>query len=192
MDNSKPCKKCQRLLPLTDFHKNSNISDGHKNSCKACESRLYAEYRAKKPRNVTVEQQQKWNQARKAKYTESDLRSMKRVYYQNNKPMFRESRKRYLAKNPGLNAAYVRKYEAIKRGNGVFLVTKKEVANLVQGCCFYCKCNSTKLTLDHVIPLSRGGTHSIGNLVGACGSCNSSKGNKFITEWKREKNNAAY
>jgi 5-methylcytosine-specific restriction endonuclease McrA len=191
MTNCKPCKKCGQVLPLSDFHRNSNIADGHKNSCKACESRLYAEYREKNPRNVTPDQQKKWNEARKARYSKSELRLLKRVYYQNNKEAFRESRKRYLAKNPGLNAAYVRKYEALRRGNGVFLITKKEIANLVSGSCFYCEAKVTKLTLDHVIPLSRGGTHSIGNLVGACSTCNSSKGNRFITEWERDKRNAA-
>lgn len=31
-------------------------------------------------------------------------------------------------------------------------------------------------TVDHVIPRSRGGTHSLGNLVIACVPCNSAKG----------------
>lgn len=31
-------------------------------------------------------------------------------------------------------------------------------------------------TLDHVVPLSRGGSHNPGNLVSACLSCNQRKG----------------
>ena len=40
--------------------------------------------------------------------------------------------------------------------------------------CAYCK-KRKKLTVDHVIPLSKGGINTIGNIVPACGSCNSSK-----------------
>jgi 5-methylcytosine-specific restriction endonuclease McrA len=47
--------------------------------------------------------------------------------------------------------------------------------------CVYCSNLAT--TVDHVIPLSRGGTNFEGNLVPACRSCNSSKGTKFLIEW---------
>ena len=39
-------------------------------------------------------------------------------------------------------------------------------------------------TVDHVVPLVRGGSNQIGNLVPACRKCNSSKGSKLIVEWK--------
>lgn len=50
--------------------------------------------------------------------------------------------------------------------------------------CFYCQAKAP-LTQDHVVPLSRGGRHSIGNLLPACQSCNSSKCARFIVEWRR-------
>ena len=37
---------------------------------------------------------------------------------------------------------------------------------------------------DHVIPLARGGTHFIGNILPVCRGCNSSKKNKLLAEWK--------
>jgi hypothetical protein len=39
-------------------------------------------------------------------------------------------------------------------------------------------------TLDHVVPLVRGGTNYEGNLVPACRKCNSSKAAWLLTEWK--------
>lgn len=48
--------------------------------------------------------------------------------------------------------------------------------------CQYCQ-NSFD-TIDHVIPLTRGGDNMITNLVPCCRSCNSSKGTKLLAEWK--------
>ncbi len=49
------------------------------------------------------------------------------------------------------------------------------------GLCFYCGAQAT--SLDHVVPLSRGGSDAIENCVPACRSCNSSKRNKLLSEW---------
>ena len=50
--------------------------------------------------------------------------------------------------------------------------------------CAYCGSRSGRLSMDHVIPLSRGGRHTIGNLLPACRSCNSSKGDSLLIEWR--------
>lgn len=44
-----------------------------------------------------------------------------------------------------------------------------------EGRCAYCGTDGT-MTMDHVIPLVRGGHHIAGNVVPACRSCNSAKG----------------
>ena len=46
--------------------------------------------------------------------------------------------------------------------------------------CQYCNTPYTKhnLTLDHVLPISKGGKTSWTNIVAACGPCNTRKGNK--------------
>lgn len=47
--------------------------------------------------------------------------------------------------------------------------------------CAYC--GKAWTTLDHVIPLARGGWHCLSNLRPACRSCNSSKHMKTLLEW---------
>jgi 5-methylcytosine-specific restriction endonuclease McrA len=53
--------------------------------------------------------------------------------------------------------------------------------------CHYCEESASEGNLatgDHVIPLSRGGTDTVENLVPCCKSCNSSKSDKLINqEW---------
>ena len=46
-------------------------------------------------------------------------------------------------------------------------------------------CSPGKLTVDHIIPLSRGGRHTPGNLAPACLSCNCAKRNKTPEEWRK-------
>lgn len=48
--------------------------------------------------------------------------------------------------------------------------------------CAYCGVKD-RLTLDHVVPRSRGGSDSVTNLVAACNSCNQRKGNRSLTEF---------
>jgi 5-methylcytosine-specific restriction endonuclease McrA len=48
--------------------------------------------------------------------------------------------------------------------------------------CQYCERQGTDLTIDHVIPRSRGGQHVWDNVVSACRQCNHRKGGKSIAE----------
>lgn len=50
--------------------------------------------------------------------------------------------------------------------------------------CVYCGCTDKKtLTIDHVIPKSRGGKDTWENLVTACFDCNQEKNDLTIKEW---------
>ncbi|MBD2462457.1 HNH endonuclease [Oscillatoria sp. FACHB-1407] len=60
-------------------------------------------------------------------------------------------------------------------------VNRREVFRRDNHTCQYC--GSTKhLTLDHVIPRSKGGTHTWDNVVAACATCNSLKGDRLLHE----------
>ena len=49
--------------------------------------------------------------------------------------------------------------------------------------CVYCG-DTEKLTIDHVLPVSRGGKSTFENCVCACGDCNSRKSDKTPSEAK--------
>src|SRR5579863_1308056 len=48
--------------------------------------------------------------------------------------------------------------------------------------CQYCGKRSRELTLDHIIPRSRGGLSTWENLVACCKYCNGKKGNRFLKD----------
>lgn len=48
--------------------------------------------------------------------------------------------------------------------------------------CQYCGCKTKELTLDHIIPKSRGGADTWDNLTTACKKCNNKKGNRTPEE----------
>jgi len=52
---------------------------------------------------------------------------------------------------------------------------------LNQGICHYCggKFEREDLTMDHIVPVSRGGRSNRGNIVASCKQCNSAK--KYLT-----------
>lgn len=52
------------------------------------------------------------------------------------------------------------------------------------GKCAYCGGWPEVLQMDHVVPLARGGRHSLGNVLPACERCNSSKGGALLAEWR--------
>ncbi len=54
-----------------------------------------------------------------------------------------------------------------------------------KGVCHYCgmAIKPKELTMDHVVPVSRGGKSSKGNIVPACKACNTKKKQLLPIEW---------
>jgi 5-methylcytosine-specific restriction enzyme A len=54
------------------------------------------------------------------------------------------------------------------------------------GVCYYCskEVGRTNLTMDHIVPLSRGGQSRKGNIVPACKECNNKKKYLLPIEWE--------
>jgi 5-methylcytosine-specific restriction endonuclease McrA len=60
-------------------------------------------------------------------------------------------------------------------------VNRREVFRRDNHACQYCG-NTKHLTLDHVIPRSKGGGHTWDNVVTACEKCNSRKSDRLLHE----------
>ena len=58
--------------------------------------------------------------------------------------------------------------------------------NLIQSTqCYYCQSplNAASATMDHIVPISRGGTSTKGNVVPCCKDCNNKKKDLTPVEW---------
>lgn len=59
-------------------------------------------------------------------------------------------------------------------------------SRISRGKCHYCgkSVAPKELTLDHIVPLARGGRSTKGNCVPACKECNNQKQNLLPLEWE--------
>ncbi len=76
----------------------------------------------------------------------------------------------------------IRMVYLIRRPRPRVKLTRREVFIRDNFTCQYCGRQGSDLTIDHIIPRSRGGGHSWDNLVSACKSCNHRKGGKSLSQ----------
>lgn len=57
---------------------------------------------------------------------------------------------------------------------------------IAAGVCYYCRrpVGARALTMDHLVPLGRGGRSARGNVVPACKACNTRKRSMVPVEWE--------
>ena len=84
------------------------------------------------------------------------------------------------------NTALRKAWEFNNRAKSSNLLTAKDIVELRKETrCFYCGCelNDSNRTLDHFIPLCRGGANIRENVVACCFGCNNKKGTKTYEEF---------
>jgi len=71
-------------------------------------------------------------------------------------------------------------------GNGFTRADWDELLKRCAGLCAYCRMAPSE-SVDHFIPVSKGGAHNINNVVPACKHCNSWKRERDPVEWIRNR-----
>lgn len=104
-----------------------------------------------------------------------------RKYIEENREVCRARCREYQKKNPEVFKAIANKRKTAKtNAGGSFSVAEwKALCKKYNNRCLCCG-KRRKLTADHVIPVSKGGTSNIENIQPLCGPCNSSKRDKTI------------
>jgi len=144
------------------------------------------------------------------RYSDNRARVLKRrrKIIADNKERYASYRRRYQANNKKAVTLSQQKYHQSEKGrlslrarsanrraykiNAIGSYTAKELQEQLvrqKHKCYYChkQLGSERRSYhaDHIVPLSRGGTNYIDNIVLACSACNFSKKDKMLHEWTK-------
>lgn len=108
-----------------------------------------------------------------------------RLYYLRHKEEDDAKHSLYQKEHPEISQVGHEQYRArLFNSEGSFTVDEfRQKCLEYNNSCAYCKQECESLTVDHVIPLSKGGSNYISNIVPACLSCNSKKRDLSVDEF---------
>lgn len=149
-------------------------------------------YREKDRIRVNGKEKERRSKYHKEYYKKNREKVLKReaIRYRENPDVIKERVKRWRE----LNKDMVREQSRVKRVRKANSHGSHTIGDFYKVCeefeweCSYCGCelNKRSATEDHVIPLVKGGTDLIKNIVPACRSCNSSKQDQDLIKWYPE------
>jgi 5-methylcytosine-specific restriction endonuclease McrA len=163
------CPSCGDFKPLYEFHKDKSKRSGHTSYCKECAAGVgrvyYDEHRME-----ILSERRLYNQT---PYAKERMSKAGKLY-------------RATDKGKAVHSAVEGKRRAIARETETedlswYYIAIRE-SELVS--CHICgkQLPGNECHIDHIIPLSRGGTHTLGNLAPACPVCNRTKSNGTLEE----------
>ena len=120
-----------------------------------------------------------------------------KLYVQKNKDAVRERIKKWNSENKDRVLGYIQKYRSLhpeqmtkssRKRREIFknVVGNFTLAEWISLCnkfgnkCLWCERTDRKLTIDHVVPITKGGTNYIDNIQPLCVNCNARKNNSTI------------
>jgi hypothetical protein len=185
-DGTRTCTKCNERLPISSFHKDKAATDGLRATCKKCRiSRVKDWY------EENVEERRQKANSRRKENVESERQKEKKRYE-------RDREKRIALATEHSHRRKARKLNTVvEKGISVLSLKKKHGTK-----CHYCKkemdfskgvgrkFNGDMATIEHLIPLARGGEHTFVNTVLACRFCNISRGAKSQEDFEEYRNNS--
>ena len=107
---------------------------------------------------------------------QSAVEAINRDWRENEKRRKKEKKEKYLERSR--IKRHKRRSIITSNGGSFTLQQWEEIKDKYHRCCAICKRHESerKLTMDHILAISVGGSNSIDNIQPLCKSCNSSKG----------------
>lgn len=188
----KKCSKCGESKPRDEFPKRKSSRDGLHGWCRPCYRAYYTQamrnWRAANPERAR-EANRQWIKNN----SEAAIAKDRRWKAANREKTRSYAAQRRREKPDAVRASFQRWREKNLDRDRLRIATRRAlcadtpelrafVKRILEQPCTYC--GATKnITVDHIVPLSRGGKHEQANLAPACFSCNSSKGARTLDEW---------
>ncbi len=200
MSDSKSCSRCGAIKVLGDFHANRSSPDGRYSICRECkkvESKARRMARTAEQREVEAHRLRQSYQndkaaklaARKARYEANKPAALakNREWRERNLEKHRDLCRSWARENPGeMRAIVARRRARVLGADGSYRREDIDRLRTEQGgLCVACRGDLEQLgyNVDHIHPLSRGGSNNPDNLQLLCPTCNRSKGSKLMAEW---------
>src|SRR3990167_5564871 len=170
---TKRCTKCGERRTLSSFNRMTVSPDGLQYNCKSCNRKYNALQYAKKKTYIKAR-----NKAYRVA-NQKTVSAFKRRYYEAHRENYRHDLRRWRREHWDYHYInHQAKRRSLIRGATLSDFTLEDWIELLEQYgyqCAYCK-STSKLTMDHIVPLSKGGQHTQRNIAPACGPCNSRKG----------------
>lgn len=183
--DNKFCPKCEKIKPVSDFYRRGGSRGSEPSSmCKCCKIAYnrdhgYNSTYYKRHVEESCARVKEWRNKNKDRCRERSGR-----WIEKNRNLANARTRLYRKNNPDKAAAWDRKKRACrKKAIGSFSSQEwNDLKTRLGSKCLRCMKQEPeiKLTVDHIVPLARGGTNFISNIQPLCGTCNSSKGPKII------------
>lgn len=177
-DGMKTCTRCGTAKPVSEFHRHRGRPDGYDYVCKQCKSESAKRYYDRNRDRIVARVKNKYWQ------DPEEARERRRLWAQRNREHIREWWKQWYSTHNTHRRQKVRARYMMVGGRSV---TDEQTWQLIletfSNQCAYCGNKNVPLTIDHWVPVTRGGTNDPWNLIPACRACNASKGDKTPSEW---------
>lgn len=197
VEQTKACTKCGEVKPLSMFAARKDRGGRPKSECRRCSSdRQRARWHANIEENRARRRDEYPRVAAKQReygvnYREANrerARETVRKWRDDDPERAAESKRRYRERNRDKVRA-MEQLKSIKRrtrmqGSGVYAISAKDMRRLLNSPCAVDGCTNTNMHIDHVIPVSRGGSHGIGNLQALCARHNQQKWSRTWIEFR--------
>jgi len=198
----KTCTKCKAEKPKTEFHKSKVYKDGLCYRCKSCvaatskewyeNNKEYALEKCRIRYSENPSRHQKLTSAWKIDNA-SRVSEKSREYYRANTEKCLANNKAWRNANPDVCATHRRKRRSsIMKAEGNHCIADViKILESQRGLCATCgsklfKSGKKKYHVDHIMPLSKGGSNWPSNLQCLCRDCNLRKGAKHPDDWAKE------
>jgi 5-methylcytosine-specific restriction endonuclease McrA len=169
--NTKKCTRCKSVLPQSDFYKDKKKRDGLTSWCIKCCSESNRTSYCK-----NAENRNKHSAEYRINNIEKD-RERHKKYDMTHREWRNKIARRWQINHPDVIAIFNANRRARvlhAPGDGITRQQRHEIMESYGNRCAYCG-NADRLQIDHIVPLSKGGAHSVDNAVPACCHCNTSK-----------------
>ena len=189
----KKCFKCGIKKDLSKFYKHSEMADGYLGKCKKCAKKDANEYRQNRCKQVKKYNHQRDklpHRVKARKQYHQKHRKEEKQYREANKKHIAEYRKQYCQTPAGkaILKTHWQNRRSLMKGLTKEIIQQVYEDNIKKyGTLTCCLCFKWITfgddSLEHLTPLSRGGTHRFKNLGVAHNKCNLQKGTKTLAEW---------